>query len=102
MWIDRLAAEADRAGMRYWAMIQAFGDPRHRLRMEYVDASGTSHTGRARLPTPAELHEEFRHWRATRMEGYVVFAWHWPSGSPSMWLANHLELEDQLAIENGS
>jgi hypothetical protein len=70
--------------------------------MDYVDASGTSHTRRAGLPTPAELHEEFRDWRATRMEGYVVFAWHWPSGSPSMWLANHPEFQDQLAIENGS
>jgi hypothetical protein len=102
VWIDRLAAEADRAGMRYWAMIQAFGDPRHRL-LDGVRRCERHVAHRAGAASDAaELHEEFRHSRATRMEGYVVFASHWPSGSPSMWLANHLELEDQLVIENGS
>jgi hypothetical protein len=101
-WIDRLAAEADRVGLRYWAMPQAFGDPDGSgATMEYVDADGSTRGGRARLPTPAELHEQFAHWRATAMRGYVAFAWHWPSGSPSIWLANQPALLDQLAVENG-
>ena len=82
--IDAEAAEADRLGIRYWGVIQAFGDSYYKL------------------PTPAELHQEFVHWRATRMSGYLVFAWHWPSNDPSLWLANDGPLQSQLAIENGS
>lgn len=80
--IDRQAAETDRLGIRYWGVIQAHGDDYYKL------------------PTPAELHEEFVHWRATNMEGYLVFSWRWPEIDPSLWLANHPELQAQLAEEN--
>jgi hypothetical protein len=82
--IDRMAAKADRLGIRYWGVIQAHGDDWYRL------------------PTPEELHEEFVHWRATNMEGYLVFSWAWPPDDRSLWLANHPELQAQLAVENGS
>jgi hypothetical protein len=36
------------------------------------------------------------------MSGYLVFAWHWPSSDPSLWLANDDPLKSQLAIENAS
>lgn len=54
-----------------------------------------------RVPTPEELHEQFLRWRASRMEGYFVFAWHWPANDSTLWLANHPELQAQLAVENG-
>jgi hypothetical protein len=80
--IDRMAAKADRLGVRYWGVIQAHGDEWYRL------------------PTPEELHQEFVHWRATNMEGYLVFSWAWPPDDPTLWLANHPELQQQLALEN--
>jgi len=80
--IDQEAAEADRLGIRYWGVVQAHGDDWYRV------------------PTPAELHQEFEHWRATRMEGYLVFAWRWPPGQPSLWLRDNQPLRAQLAAEN--
>jgi hypothetical protein len=80
--IDEQAAVADRLGIRYWGVIQAFGDDWYRL------------------PTPHELHSQFLFWRATRMEGYLVFAWRWPRDRPEQWLANRPELRSQLASEN--
>jgi hypothetical protein len=91
--IDAEAAEADRLGIRYWGVIQAYGDG--------ASASCGSSPW-YRLPTPDELHQEFVHWSATNMEGYLVFAWHWPACDPSVWLANHPELQAQLALENAS
>jgi hypothetical protein len=85
-WIDTVAHKADQVGLPYWGVVQAFGDP---------PGSGW------RLPTAAEIHEQFVHWRATRMTGYLVFAWRWPSSDSSLWLANHPELQAQLKIENG-
>ncbi len=82
--IDDEAAEADRLGVRYWGVIQAHGDSWYKV------------------PTPEELHEEFVHWRATHMEGYLVFAWAWPTSDSSLWLANNLPLQRQLAIENAT
>ena len=82
--LDELVAEADRLGIRYWGVIQAFADDYYKL------------------PTPEELHQLFEHWRATRMEGYLVFAWRYPDDRPESWLANHPELQAQLAIENGA
>ena len=81
--IDKQAAEADRLGVRYWGVIQAFGDDWYKM------------------PTPEELHQQFVHWRATDMEGYLVFAWRSPSTDSSRWLANNPELQSQLAKENG-
>jgi len=80
--IDRQAAIADRLGIRYWGVIQAFGDNWYKL------------------PTPGELHEQFVHWWGTKMEGYLVFAWHHPDGMHSLWLANDPRLQAQLAKEN--
>jgi hypothetical protein len=80
--IDAEAAEADRLGIRYWGVIQAHGDAWYKV------------------PTPDELHQQFVHWRATQMEGYLVFAWHFPDNDPSLWLANNLPLQAQLALEN--
>jgi hypothetical protein len=85
-WIDTVAQKADAAGLPYWGVVQAFGDP----------AGG----GQWRLPTADELHTEFVHWRATHMRDYLVFAWRWPSGSSSLWLANHPELQQQLLVES--
>jgi hypothetical protein len=81
--IDAQAAEADRLGVRYWGVIQAHGDDWYKV------------------PTPAELHEQFVHWRATNMEGYLVFAWHFPDDQPTLWLANNLPLQLALRRENG-
>jgi hypothetical protein len=80
--IDEAIAEVDRLGVRYWAVIQAHGDDWYRV------------------PTADELHEQFVRWRASRMEGYFVFAWRWPDDEPSLWLENHPELQAQLAKEN--
>jgi hypothetical protein len=80
--IDAQADLADRLGIRYWGVIQAFGDDWYKL------------------PTRDELHREFTHWRATNMEGYLVFAWRHPDGMRSLWLANHPGLQAQLAVEN--
>ena len=80
--IRRQAAEADRLRIRYWGVIQAHGD------------------GYYKVPTPEELHLQFVGWRATKMEGYLVFAWRWPEDEPENWLANRPELRAQLAREN--
>lgn len=80
--IDQQAAVADQLGIHYWGVIQAHGDAYYKV------------------PTPQELHAEFVHWRATRMQGYLVFAWHWPRNNPSIWLAKNRPLQAQLAREN--
>lgn len=80
--IDEQAGVADRLGIRYWGVIQAFGDDWYKL------------------PTPEELHNQFLFWRATNMEGYLVFAWRWPRRRPDLWLANQPALRSQLAAEN--
>jgi hypothetical protein len=80
--IDQAVAEADRLGVRYWGVVQAHGDDWYRQ------------------PTPAEMDAQFRRWRATRMEGYLVFAWRWPSDEPRRWLANNGALQAQLKEEN--
>jgi len=77
--IDDQIHLAEEAGIpRYWALVQAFGDSYYRM------------------PTVEELHEEFRHWRASRMEGYMVFAWTWEGDS----LENHPDLLQALREEN--
>jgi hypothetical protein len=81
--IDEQAAAADRLGIRYWGVVQAFGDDWYKL------------------PTPHEVHSQFLYWRATKMEGYLVFAWRWPKDKPDQWVANRPDLQAQLARENG-
>ena len=82
--ISQQADEADRLGIRYWGVIQAYGDDWYRQ------------------PTRLELHKEFACWRTTNMEGYLVFAWRWPRDQPDMWLAKRPDLQEQLRVENGS
>ena len=65
---------------RYWAIVQAFADSFYRW------------------PTAEELHEEFRQWRASSMEGYIVFSWAYGGDT----LANHPDLVNALTTENGS
>ncbi len=77
--IDDTLALLDQAGVpHYWAFIQAFADSYYRM------------------PTADELHEEFRHWRQSRMEGYVVFSWAYGTDT----LENHPDLIDALSWEN--
>jgi fibronectin type III domain protein len=77
--IDDQVALAEQAGVpRYWAVIQAFHDSWYRY------------------PTVDELHEEFLHWRASRMSGYLVFAWSWDGDG----LENHADLLQALREEN--
>ena len=65
---------------RYWAIVQAFADSFYRW------------------PTAEELHEEFRQWRVSSMEGYIVFSWAYSGDT----LANHPDLVTALMAENGS
>lgn len=81
--IDEQAAEVDRLGVRYWGVVQAHGDDYYKV------------------PTPDELRRQFEHWRATRMEGYLVFAWRWPPDDPALWLANNPRLQSRIRAENG-
>jgi len=77
--IDDTLALLDQAGVpHYWAFIQAFADSYYRM------------------PTADEVHEEFRHWRQSRMEGYVVFSWAYGIDT----LENHPDLIDALGWEN--
>jgi hypothetical protein len=57
--IDAAVAAAERAGVpRYWGVIQAFqGDNYYRM------------------PTAAEVGEQFDHWRRSRISGYLVYTW---------------------------
>lgn len=82
MTILNEADAADRLGIRYWGVIQAHGDNYYRQ------------------PTPAELAEEFKYWSATRMQGYLVFAWRWPPKDPRLWLLSNAALQAQLRLDN--
>jgi hypothetical protein len=96
-WIDRVVQAADAAGLDYWGVVQAFGEPDGE---GFTMCSTTSGCGRPRLPTASEVHEQFAHWRASRMTGYLVFAWRWPDRAPGLWLAGRTDLQGQLADEN--
>jgi hypothetical protein len=95
-WIDRIADEADAAGLDYWGVIQAFGEPEG----GGFTMCALSACGEPRLPTPEELRRQFDRWRATRMTGYLVFDWRWPDDAPALWLANQPDLQAALASEN--
>jgi hypothetical protein len=101
-WIDTIgqAAAAAGPGLRLWAIPQAYGENPG----EGAYMCTTTGCGLARLPTAAEIHEQFDHWRATKMTGYIVFAWHWAGygAASSLWLENRPELQAQLAIENNT
>jgi hypothetical protein len=77
--IDRHIAAADAAGLRYWAVVQAFeGDD-------------------WRWPTPDEETTMLRHWAASHWEGYAAFAWQWAGRT----LEDHPGLVRALAAFNG-
>ena len=61
--IDRHIAAADAAGLRYWAVVQAFADSDWRW------------------PTPDEESTMLRHWAASHWQGYAAFAWQWAGNS---------------------
>jgi hypothetical protein len=65
---------------RYWVLVQAFADSFYRM------------------PTADELRQEFQHWRASRMEGYLVFSWNFGTDN----LERHPDLIDVLASENSA
>jgi hypothetical protein len=79
-------------------VIQAYGEP-----VGATDGmcTTTNGCGAPRLPTASEIHQQFVHWRATAMTGYLVFAWRWPADTPSLWLENQPDLQTQLKAENG-
>lgn len=58
-WIDAIIKAADRAGLRYWGVAQAFDDSTWRW------------------PTPAEARHMLTQWARSRQVGYMTFAWKW-------------------------
>jgi hypothetical protein len=58
-WIDAIIAAANRAGLRYWGVAQAFDDSTWRW------------------PTPAEARHMLAQWGRSRQTGYMTFAWKW-------------------------
>ncbi len=79
--IDQAIAKAARIPIpRYYAVIQAFQDSYYRL------------------PTAGEIHEQFRRWRQSQMEGYLVFNWNYGGTS----LESYPDRLAQLRVENAS
>ena len=64
-WIDAVIRAADRAGVPYWGMVQAF--------------RGESW----RWPTAGEERHMLSQWRASHAAGYMTFAWRWAGHSLS-------------------
>ena len=58
-WVDTVIKAADRAGLHYWGVAQAFDDANWRW------------------PTPAELRHILSQWSASKESGYMTFAWSW-------------------------
>jgi hypothetical protein len=100
-WIDKIDQKARASKLPLWGVIQAHGDTADSQLMCVVPTGGGLQCGTTRVPTPAEIHEEFNHWRATSMLSYLVFSWRWPATDATLWLENHPEVQDQLKIENG-
>ncbi len=81
--IDERIAQAEAAGVdRYWGAPQSFGD-------EYY-----------RVPTPTEQIEIFERWNASRMEGYLGYAW--SSHTDPQTLDTHEELWDAWPAQNST
>jgi chitodextrinase len=64
-WIDSIIAAADRAGLAYWGVAQAFSDATWRW------------------PTPDEESHMLAQWSASHESGYMVFAWTWAGNTLS-------------------
>jgi len=62
-WIDAIIEAADRAGLSYWGVVQAFADSTWRW------------------PTAREERHMLCQWATSRQSGYVVFAWAWAGQS---------------------
>jgi hypothetical protein len=58
-WINSIIHAADRAGIAYWGVIQAFADDTWRW------------------PSTTEERHMLTQWRASHEAGYMTFAWHW-------------------------
>lgn len=58
-WIRQVIAAADRAGLSYWGVAQAFNDSNWRW------------------PTPAEEGRMLTQWALSKQRGYMAFAWTW-------------------------
>ena len=83
--ITELAATADRLGLRYVGVPQAFGDDGH------YD-----------LPTPSQLRQIIRTWQATEELGYVVYAFSAVGMPSSTWLQTiRLCLRSSLPTSQG-
>lgn len=76
--IDQAIAAARQAGITtYWGVIQDFQDDFYRL------------------PTPAQLAQEFSRWDRSAMSGYLVFSWHYKAVTLDSQPANVAELRAQ-------
>jgi hypothetical protein len=79
-WITSLAAKADRLGLKYVGVAQAFG--------------GDGHFD---LPTASQLKQIIKTWKSTHELGYVVYAFS-AAGMPSSdWLQRHSGLLSTIA-----
>ena len=58
-WIDTIIKAADRAGLAYWGVVQAFDDSNWRW------------------PTPTEERHMLSQWASSKESGYMTFAWTW-------------------------
>jgi hypothetical protein len=58
-WIDSIINAADKTGLPYWGVVQAFDDSTWRW------------------PTPDEERHMLAQWRASKASGYMTFAWAW-------------------------
>lgn len=58
-WIDQLIKAADRAGLHYWGVVQAFADDTWRW------------------PTPTEEKHMLSQWTTSNESGYMTFSWRW-------------------------
>jgi len=58
-WVTAIIRAANRAGLSYWGVVQAFADSEWRW------------------PTPAEERHMLSQWAHSRQKGYMTFAWTW-------------------------
>jgi hypothetical protein len=79
-WITSLAAAADKLGLKYVGVPQAFG--------------GDGHYD---LPTASQLQQIIRTWQATKELGYVVYAFSAVGMPSSTWLQNDPALLSTIA-----
>lgn len=64
-WIDTIISAADRAGLAYWGVVQAFNDSTWRW------------------PTATEEQHMLNQWAASKEKGYMTFAWTWSNNNLS-------------------